>query len=204
MSSVSLAFVFILSGLILFGWETAVLIAFVSAVAAQLVERRPLSRARRSTAPCTRSRRSLRRCRRSSTAATARTTPASRSCSPSGAVRRSSPSTSPSSRSRSRSTTASRCFRSFARTSRLIGPAFGIQACLAALAASLWTIDARLLVLMAGPLFTVVLYQRSSLASRIAKRDAHTDSLTLVGNNRAYELAPRLRARGGARVRAHR
>jgi diguanylate cyclase (GGDEF)-like protein len=33
-----------------------------------------------------------------------------------------------------------------------------------------------------------VLYQRSSLASRIAKRDAHTDSLTLLGNNRGYEL----------------
>ena len=32
MSSVSLAFVFILSGLILFGWETAVLIAFVAAI----------------------------------------------------------------------------------------------------------------------------------------------------------------------------
>src|SRR5262249_11370582 len=42
--------------------------------------------------------------------------------------------------------------------------------------------------LMAGPLFTVTLYQRSSLASRRATRDAHTDSLTRIGNNRAYEL----------------
>ena len=41
---------------------------------------------------------------------------------------------------------------------------------------------------MAGPLFTVTLYQRSSLASRRATRDAHTDSLTRIGNNRAYEL----------------
>src|SRR4029450_11785083 len=71
---------------------------------------------------------------------------------------------------------------------RLVGPAFTIQAFLAALAAALWSTDPRLLVLMAGPLFTVTLYQRSSLASRRATRDAHTDSLTLVGNNRAYEL----------------
>jgi len=71
---------------------------------------------------------------------------------------------------------------------RLVGPAFAIQAFLAALAAALWATDPRLLVLMAGPLFTVTLYQRSSLASRIARRDAHTDSLTLLGNNRAYEL----------------
>ena len=71
---------------------------------------------------------------------------------------------------------------------RLVGPAFAIQAFLAALAAALWATDPRLLVLMAGPLFTVTLYQRSSLASRRATRDAHTDSLTLIGNNRAYEL----------------
>ena len=71
---------------------------------------------------------------------------------------------------------------------RLVGPAFTIQAFLAALAAALWVTDPRLLVLMAGPLFTVTLYQRSSLASRRATRDAHTDSLTLIGNNRAYEL----------------
>ena len=71
---------------------------------------------------------------------------------------------------------------------RLVGPAFAIQAFLAALAAALWATDPRLLVLMAGPLFTVTLYQRSSLASRRATRDAHTDSLTRVGNNRAYEL----------------
>ncbi|MDH4103820.1 MAG: diguanylate cyclase [Thermoleophilia bacterium] len=71
---------------------------------------------------------------------------------------------------------------------RLAGPAFGVQAFLAALAAALWVTDPVLLVLMAGPLFTVTLYQRSSLASRIATRDAHTDSLTRLSNNRAYEL----------------
>ena len=187
LSSVSLAFVFILSGLILFGWETAVLIAFVSAVAAQLVERRPLSRLAFNGAVYALS-------------AFAAAMPAFLYGSDGapdtgvamvyavwgGAA----------------FVAVNVAFVSLAisfhhgvpltpllrEDARLIGPAFGIQACLAALAACLWTIDARLLVLMAGPLFTVVLYQRSSLASRIAKRDAHTDSLTLVGNNRAYEL----------------
>jgi diguanylate cyclase (GGDEF)-like protein len=187
MSSVSLAFVFILSGLILFGWETAVLIAFVSAVAAQLVERRPLSRLAFNGAVYALS-------------AFAAAMPAffygGDGAHDTGvtilfAVW-----------GGAAFVAVNVAFVSLAisfhhgvpllpllrEDSRLIGPAFGIQACLAALAASLWTIDARLLVLMAGPLFTVVLYQRSSLASRIAKRDAHTDSLTLVGNNRAYEL----------------
>ena len=53
---------------------------------------------------------------------------------------------------------------------------------------------------MAGPLFTVTLYQRSSLASRRATRDAHTDSLTRIGNNRAYELGLAT-ALGGGRGR---
>ena len=48
---------------------------------------------------------------------------------------------------------------------------------------------------MAGPLFTVTLYQRSSLASRRATRDAHTDSLTL------HREQPRLRARARERAR---
>lgn len=187
LSSVSLAFVFILSSLILFGWETAVLIAFVSSVAAQLVDRRPLARLSFNGAVYALS-------------AFAASIPAfvlggDGGHDPGlaivyalwgGAA----------------FVAVNVVFVSLAisfhhgvpvipllrEDSRLIGPAFGIQACLAALAASLWTIDARLLVLMAGPLFTVVLYQRSSLASRIAKKDAHTDSLTLLGNNRAYEL----------------
>ena len=44
LSSVSLAFVFILSGAILFGWEDGVLIAALSALLAQVLERKPLSR----------------------------------------------------------------------------------------------------------------------------------------------------------------
>ena len=67
------------------------------------------------------------------------------------------------------------------------GPAFGIMAFLAALAASLWTTDPRLLVLLAGPLFTLTLYQRTALSTRVATRDALTDSLTGLGNHRSYQ-----------------
>src|SRR5215813_8476534 len=44
LSSVSLAFVFILSGAILFGWEYGVLIATTSSFVAQVVERKPPTR----------------------------------------------------------------------------------------------------------------------------------------------------------------
>ena len=67
------------------------------------------------------------------------------------------------------------------------GPAFVIMAFLAALAASLWTTDPRLLVLLAGPLFTLTLYQRTALTTRVATRDALTDSLTGLGNHRSYQ-----------------
>ena len=67
------------------------------------------------------------------------------------------------------------------------GPAFVIMAFLAALAASLWTTDPRLLVLLAGPLFTLTLYQRSALSTKVATRDALTDSLTGLGNHRSYQ-----------------
>jgi diguanylate cyclase (GGDEF)-like protein/putative nucleotidyltransferase with HDIG domain len=67
------------------------------------------------------------------------------------------------------------------------GPAFVIMAFLAALAASLWTTDPRLLVLLAGPLFTLTLYQRSALSTKVATLDALTDSLTGLGNHRSYQ-----------------
>ncbi len=67
------------------------------------------------------------------------------------------------------------------------GPAFVIMAFLAALAASLWTTDPRLLILLAGPLFTLTLYQRSALSTKVATRDALTDSLTGLGNHRSYQ-----------------
>ncbi len=68
------------------------------------------------------------------------------------------------------------------------GPAFLTMAFLAALAVVLWHADPISLVLLAGPLVALTLYQRLSLASQIATRHAHTDSLTGLGNHRAYEL----------------
>ena len=74
---------------------------------------------------------------------------------------------------------------------RQSGAAFAIMAFLAALAANLWAAHAWLLVLLAGPLFTLTLYQRSALHSRVAARDARTDNLTGLGNHRAYQLTLR-------------
>jgi diguanylate cyclase (GGDEF)-like protein len=73
------------------------------------------------------------------------------------------------------------------------GGAFAIMVLLAALAANLWVMHSWLLVLLAGPLFTLTLYQRSALHSRIATRDARTDNLTGLGNHRAYQAALRER-----------
>jgi diguanylate cyclase (GGDEF)-like protein len=73
------------------------------------------------------------------------------------------------------------------------GGAFAIMVFLAALAANLWVMESWLLVLLTGPLFTLTLYQRSALHSRIAARDARTDNLTGLGNHRAYQAALRER-----------
>ena len=81
------------------------------------------------------------------------------------------------------------------------GPAFVIMAFLAALAASLWTTDPWLLVLLAGPLFTLTLYQRSALSTKVATRDALTDSLTGLGNHRSYQSRLRERSSGRRRRR---
>jgi diguanylate cyclase (GGDEF)-like protein len=187
LSTVSLAFVFILASVILFGWQEAVLVAAISACAAQLVERKPPVRTAFNTAVY-------------SLSAFAAALPVvvlgpavgrdalmiTFDALVGGAA----------------FVVVNFVFISLAisfhqrmpvlplltEEVRLVGPAFAIQAFLAALAAALWATDPRLLVLMAGPLFTVTLYQRSSLASRRATRDAHTDSLTRIGNNRGYEL----------------
>ncbi|HEY2072379.1 MAG TPA: diguanylate cyclase [Gaiellaceae bacterium] len=76
---------------------------------------------------------------------------------------------------------------------RYSGPALAIMAFLAALAANLWTIKPALLVLLAGPLFALSLYQRTALKSRLAQRDAHTDNLTGLGNHRGYQATLRER-----------
>jgi diguanylate cyclase (GGDEF)-like protein len=76
---------------------------------------------------------------------------------------------------------------------RYSGPALAIMAFLAALAANLWTIKPGLLVLLAGPLFALSLYQRTALKSRLALHDALTDNLTGLGNHRGYQAALRER-----------
>ena len=81
--------------------------------------------------------------------------------------------------------------RIFVENLRYGGGAFVIMAFLAALAANLWHLKPLLLALLAGPLFTLTLYQRSALRSRIALRDANTDNLTRLGNHRAYHAALR-------------
>ena len=73
------------------------------------------------------------------------------------------------------------------------GPALSIMGFLAALAANLWTIKPALLLLLAGPLFALSLYQRTALRSRIALHDALTDNLTGLGNHRAYQASLRER-----------
>ena len=186
LSTVSLAFVFILASVILFGWEEAVLVAAVSACVAQIAEKKPLVRTSFNTAVYALS-------------AFAAAVPVFILGPASGDPVTI---TMEALLGGAAFVAVNFAFISLAisfhqrmpvlpllkEEVRLVGPAFAIQAFLAALAAALWTTDPRLLVLMAGPLFTVTLYQRSSLASRRATRDAHTDSLTLVGNNRAYEL----------------
>jgi diguanylate cyclase (GGDEF)-like protein len=67
------------------------------------------------------------------------------------------------------------------------GPAFAIMAFIAALAVALWTVSPPLLVLLAGPLFALALFQRYALRSRVALRAASTDSLTGLKNHRSYE-----------------
>jgi diguanylate cyclase (GGDEF)-like protein len=69
------------------------------------------------------------------------------------------------------------------------GAAFVITVVLTALAANLWVTEPWLLVLLAGPAFTLTLYQRSALHSRLAMREAMTDNLTGLGNHRAYQAA---------------
>jgi diguanylate cyclase (GGDEF)-like protein len=62
---------------------------------------------------------------------------------------------------------------------------------LAALAANLWATHPWMLLLLAGPLFTLTLYQRSLYHSHQAAKDARTDNLTGLGNHRAYQAALR-------------
>lgn len=67
------------------------------------------------------------------------------------------------------------------------GPVFSIMVFLVAQAVIFWQLSPFLLVLVSAPLFTLNLYQRSSVRGRVAQHEAETDSLTGLKNYRAYE-----------------
>ena len=80
------------------------------------------------------------------------------------------------------------------------GLVFLMMSVLAALAANLWEAHPWMLSLLAGPLFTLTLYQRSLYHSRVAAKDARTDNLTGLGNHRAYQAALRERIEDAERT----
>jgi diguanylate cyclase (GGDEF)-like protein/putative nucleotidyltransferase with HDIG domain len=67
------------------------------------------------------------------------------------------------------------------------GPAFLIMAFISALAVSLWKVDPPLELLLAGPVFALALYLRSSYRTVLAVRDSETDALTGLGNHRSFQ-----------------
>jgi diguanylate cyclase (GGDEF)-like protein/putative nucleotidyltransferase with HDIG domain len=183
---VSLAFVFVVSSQILFGWEYAVLSAIGGVLISQMVERRPLMRSLFNAAvyglAAFSSALPVFLAGQGAELETTRLTLFAFTggalyvivnvvlvC---GAL----------------AILSGQPFRQLLRDNmRHSGPAFVIMAFLAALASSLWTTDPKLLVLLAGPLFTLTLYQRSALSTKVATRDALTDSLTGLGNHRSYQ-----------------
>jgi diguanylate cyclase (GGDEF)-like protein len=185
--SVSLAFVFVLSSQILFGWEYAVLTGAISVLVPQLIERRPPLRLLFSTGVY-------------ALAAFASGLPILALGHPEGA-------------SAAVVTTwsflggaafvlvdislvclAVAFFKASSFRDLLVdnvrhgGLVFVTGGFLAALAVVLWSTQPALLLLLGAPLATLTMYQRSLLASRIATRHAHSDSLTGLGNHRSYEL----------------
>jgi diguanylate cyclase (GGDEF)-like protein/putative nucleotidyltransferase with HDIG domain len=67
------------------------------------------------------------------------------------------------------------------------GPAFLIMAFISALAVSLWKVDPPLELLLAGPVFALALYLRSSYRTVLAVRASETDGLTGLGNHRSFQ-----------------
>src|SRR5262249_15202816 len=82
------------------------------------------------------------------------------------------------------------------------GPAFAIMAFISALATSLWMINPRLELLLAGPLFALALYQRYAYRSVMATRDAETDALTSLRNHRSFQTDLRESLALGASTRS--
>jgi diguanylate cyclase (GGDEF)-like protein len=183
--AVSLAFVFIVAASVLFGWAVAVLLAALSILVPHLAERRPPVRAAFNVATYALS-------------ASVTALPAFVFGPPDGddLLRATAGafvggalyvSANVALVSRAVSLASERSFLGILRSNaRDAVGAFTVMAFLAALAAALWILEPPLIALLAGPLITVTLYQRSMLSSRIARRDAATDSLTGLGNHRAY------------------
>ena len=70
---------------------------------------------------------------------------------------------------------------------RQSGPIFAIAVFVAAQAVILWRLSAPLVLLLSAPLFALTLYQRSAVRGRVAEEAASTDSLTGLKNRRAFE-----------------
>jgi diguanylate cyclase (GGDEF)-like protein/putative nucleotidyltransferase with HDIG domain len=70
---------------------------------------------------------------------------------------------------------------------RYSGPMFGIMIFVAVQAVIFWHLSAPLVLLLSAPLFALTLYQRSSVRHRAAEEMATTDSLTGLKNRRAFE-----------------
>jgi diguanylate cyclase (GGDEF)-like protein/putative nucleotidyltransferase with HDIG domain len=75
----------------------------------------------------------------------------------------------------------------FSEHLRHSGPIFGIAVFVAAQAVILWRLSAPLVLLLSAPLFALTLYQRSAVRGRVAEEAASTDSLTGLKNRRAFE-----------------
>jgi diguanylate cyclase (GGDEF)-like protein len=190
-NSVSLAFVFIIASRLIFGWDVGIIIAALSVTPSEILRRRPVLRVSFNSAAY------------AIAAASAGVTAAFGGVA-SDAVLRLTAYAFASGMIFILVNTAvvagavalseDMPYRSsFSTLIRYCGGAFTIMAFLAALAANLWDIRPELLVLLAGPLFALTLYQRTALRSRIAVRDANTDNLTGLGNHRAYQAALRER-----------
>ncbi len=82
--------------------------------------------------------------------------------------------------------TGTRVLDVFREHLRYSGPIFAISVFVAAQAVILWRLSAPLVILLSAPLFALTMYQRSSLRGRIAEAAASTDSLTSLKNRRAY------------------
>jgi diguanylate cyclase (GGDEF)-like protein/putative nucleotidyltransferase with HDIG domain len=67
------------------------------------------------------------------------------------------------------------------------GPIFTVMVFVAAQAVIFWTLNKWLVLLLSAPLFALTMYQRSHVRSRIAEAEAATDGLTLLKNRRAFD-----------------